>query len=210
MNIFVEILLIISVVLLYGVAILSLIYVFLIATSLRKETPFVPLEHNAIRYALSILNLDRSDRFVDIGSGDGRVVRRVVREYSVASATGVEYNYGLYTISRVLDFVLGGKGSYIHSDAFKLDYAKYTKVFLYVTSDMLDRLLPKLLEDLPVGSKVISVYFKPRVKLDVAEVLVKKYRINGKIKDFYIITKKTSNENTRRKKDFRENTKDIK
>jgi len=62
--------------------------------------PYVPSTKKYIRRAFDHFKIDASDTIVDVGSGDG-VVLRVAREYG-ASAVGYEINPLLVYISRLL------------------------------------------------------------------------------------------------------------
>lgn len=189
----------------YLLAFLSLTYVYVIAFSLFNETPFVPLERKAILYAVKLLNLQADESFIDIGSGDGRVVRIVGKlSPKLRVLVGLEYSYPLHIISRLYASLTNSESKYLYLDAFKYRYSGYNKIFVYLTSDMLDKLLPKIMHEVRIGTRIVSAYFSPTIDIPNASIEVKKSTINGKIKDFYIITK--LDEDIRRKETVRKNT----
>ncbi len=189
----------------YFLAILSLTYVYVIAFSLFNETPFVPLERKAILYSIKLLQLKPDESFIDIGSGDGRVVRIVGKRYpKLRALVGLEYSYPLHIISRLFASFSNSESKYLYLDAFRYRYSGYNKIFVYLTPDMLNNLLPKIMHEVRVGTRIVSAYFSQTIDIPNASIEVKKYTINGKIKDFYIITK--LDDDTRRKETVGKNT----
>ncbi|MBI2357236.1 hypothetical protein HYV12_04265 [Candidatus Dojkabacteria bacterium] len=173
----------------YILATISLLYVYVIAISFLNETPFVSLERKAIKFALSLLDLKKGDSFIDIGSGDGKVVLLAAEMYKeFGSYNGVEYSKPLVMISNIRRIFSKSKYSikFHHKDALKYDYRKYNKVFMYLTTPLATSVTELLLKQLKPGSVIVSVYFPVEIKnIKIEE---KKYRIGGKIKSFYIIT----------------------
>lgn len=172
----------------YLTAFYFLFYSFVIAISFFQQVPFVPLEKQAIKFALSLLNITKDDMFLDVGSGDGRVVRRVVRSFPYVSATGIEYNRLLNYFAK-LQSVFYPNANLLSHDAYTFSYKKYNKIFIYLTSDMISKLLPKILKDTSDDAVIVSSYFSTEYTSSKIGVTEKKYRINGKIKSFFVITK---------------------
>ena len=146
----------------YGIAIFFVAYTLVFSKSLQREAPFVPIERWVLSEAFKQLKIKKGDRFVDIGSGSGRVVFYVANgTKGVAKYVGIEAEKVLFIWSNLVRKI--GRNfknvSFVHGDAFDQDYSKFNKVFIYLTSDPTNRLV-KILEDkLPKGSIVVTALF---------------------------------------------------
>jgi trans-aconitate methyltransferase len=95
--------------------------------------------------------------FVDMGCGDGRVLRKVRQRY-VVRAVGYELNLLAYIASRIL--CVGLKQIEIKWRNFwKADLADADFVFCYLFPDVMEDLAVKLKKDLKPGAVVVSCNF---------------------------------------------------
>jgi hypothetical protein len=151
----------ILIIFLYGVAIFFIIRTFVIAFSFKKgEVPYVPISKSEMMSAILALDLIKSDNFIDIGSGDGRVVMAVSKLYPDIQCTGIERNKLLVIWSRFVAMIFGRKNvQFDVADALKHDYSQFNKVFMYLTLDLIVPLVTKF--DFMLGSdaKVVSCKF---------------------------------------------------
>jgi len=146
----------------YGIAIFFIVYTLVFSKTLYGETPFVPIESEVLSEVIKLLDIKKGDRFVDIGSGNGKVVFYMANgTRGIAKYVGIEAERSLIVLSNfVRRFGRNYKNvSFIHGDAFDQDYSKFNKAFLYLTSDPTKRLLNILAEKLPKGSTVVSALF---------------------------------------------------
>ena len=94
---------------------------------------------------------------VDIGCGDGRVLRQVRRKYAV-SAVGYELNVLAYVKAKLLCF--GRKNIQIKWRNFwTVDLSTADVVFCYLFPDVMRDLAAKLESDLKPGAVVVSCNF---------------------------------------------------
>lgn len=135
-------------------------YVF--ALSLFHEVPFVASNRKIAHEAIKLLDLQPTDRFIDIGSGDGSVVFQAAKEFDAKSFDGVEYSKALTMQSNIAKIFSKQKSKiqFHNEDAFVYNYSRYNKVFLYMTAEITGKLMNKLKSELPKGSKVVSAVFK--------------------------------------------------
>src|SRR3989338_8627805 len=63
--------------------------------------PYVPTSKKHIDEILKKANLDKDQTFMELGSGDGRLVRRAVQVYGV-KGIGIDINSLLVLLSRLL------------------------------------------------------------------------------------------------------------
>ncbi len=168
----------------------SIVIIFSLFTS----APYVPLEKYLIKESTRFLSLKRGDRFVDIGSGDGRVVFWVAKNYpEVEYCKGIEISLLLNLASRFLRLFSCNKERIVFErrNAFKCDFRKENKVFIYLLKDTVDKLMPVLEKQLPSGAKVVSPLFTIDQKYEKSgDLSVKEVIFRGKIRKIYIWTKK--------------------
>lgn len=97
------------------------------------------------------------DLLVDIGCGDGRVLRGATRRYGVR-ALGFEVNPLAYLLARLR--TLGAKGVEIrYSNFWKADLREADVVFCYLFPDVMKRVAGKLEAELRPGTRVCSCNF---------------------------------------------------
>jgi hypothetical protein len=182
------------VILCWCISMYFIIRTFVFAHSLSNDAPYVPVGRKALREAMKLLRLKEGDNFVDVGSGDG---------YAVLSAANLLNGKGTFTgieISKVLVFWsnvrrllnrYARKVKFINGDMFEQDYFQYNKVFLFLTDDLLKKLIMKLEYELPKGSRVVSVLFKfPDEFMKANRVEIKRCKMWGKEWNLYLWTKK--------------------
>lgn len=101
-------------------------------------------------------------RFVDLGSGDGRVVFRAAREGLFSEAAGYEINPALHLFAscrRMLAPRYWSTTNFYRRDLWKTQLRQYDVVAVYGLSPIMGRLGKKLEEELRPGSIVVSNVF---------------------------------------------------
>jgi len=153
-NIFVYILLILGV----FIQIMALLYAFITLRALVRGVPFLPLDIQLLEVAVDALQLSDGDHFIDIGAGNGRVCNYVYSRISGKKVVieGVEVEGLLWLWSQVSRKVFRTKVFCHYGDAFAVDYSGYNKIFMYTTSEFIAAILPKLLEEVPSESIIVS------------------------------------------------------
>lgn len=126
------------------------------------KTPFYPSRIKKLEQLFNNneLAINNDTKFVDIGSGDGRIITWAAKKG--ASAEGVEYNPFLTLLSRVR-FLLSGTGNKakVYNRNFNNHaYYNYNLVYMYLYSSYMNPLAEKLLKELPQGSIIITNTFK--------------------------------------------------
>jgi len=127
-----------------------------------------------IRKALDAVPMEPGELLVDVGCGDGRVLREARRRYGV-TCRGFEINPIAYLKATLL--TLGRRGIEIRFRNFwKADLAEADVVSCYLFPDVMRRLGEKLAAELASGARVISFNFpipgwKPRATLRAASRL---------------------------------------
>jgi hypothetical protein len=123
----------------------------------RTAGPYVPTPSVIVERMLEFAKVSSDDFVVDLGSGDGRMVRTAAKVYG-ASGFGVDIDAELVEKSNAeaRKEGLAGRAVFYQQDVFKADVHKATVVTLYVLPDMMVGLRPKLLNELRPGTRIVS------------------------------------------------------
>jgi hypothetical protein len=119
--------------------------------------PYVPTPNVIVERMLEFAKVGADDFVVDLGSGDGRMVRTAVKVYG-ASGFGVDIDAALVEMSNAQAQKEGiaERAVFYRQDVFQADIHKATVVTLYVLPDMMLALRPKLLAELKPGARIVS------------------------------------------------------
>lgn len=121
---------------------------------------FIPSADDKLQTMLKLAKPKKSDRIIDLGSGDGKVIIALAQQG--LDAEGIEINPLLVrkTQQQIKKLGLSKKAKVKRGNFWKFNYAKYDLVFLYGTSYIMKKLETKLLRELKPGAKIISNYFQ--------------------------------------------------
>jgi SAM-dependent methyltransferase len=125
-----------------------------------KDVIWEPIEDSMVGRMLEMASVTAADKVYDLGSGDGRIVIAAAKQFG-ATGVGIEYDAGLVKHSRCLAAAEGvaDKVTFIEADIFESDFSDATVVALYLTPNVLERLLPSLLALKP-GTRIASYSFR--------------------------------------------------
>ena len=123
----------------------------------RTAGPYVPTPQVIVDRMLNMANVGPKDFVIDLGSGDGRMVRTAAKALG-ASGFGVDIDGELVELSNQTARREGiaNRVMFYEQDVFKADVRKATVVTLYVLPDMMLSLRPKLLAELTPGTRIVS------------------------------------------------------
>lgn len=131
---------------------LSLIY------SSIKGSPYVATQSKRILEILENAHLKKGKLFIELGSGDGRVVRKVVKKYQV-KGIGIDINPLLVFWSSLLSNLDSSQPKSIvfqRKNIFDVDLTKADYVYIFLMPKLIEELTPKLDKELKKGAIVIS------------------------------------------------------
>lgn len=124
--------------------------------TIKGAAPFVPIPTETLDAIMGTLQLSAGSRLYDLGSGDGRVLKRAVTTHPDVTAVGVDHGYFPYIIATLRRIP---RTTFLRRDLFTLDLAPATHIFIYLFPEMVDRLLPKFQQELQSGTRVVSCDF---------------------------------------------------
>lgn len=149
-----------SLALIFQLLILTLLlyFIYLLLYSMIRGAPYASIGKKRLRTVLDLLDMKKGD-FIDIGSGDGRIVIEAAK-CNIRSC-GIEINPILYIMSllKIKKWNVVN-AEIIFGDCFKHSYAKYNYISVWGTEHMMKNLEPKLLRELKPGARVVSNHFK--------------------------------------------------
>ncbi|HEX7708517.1 MAG TPA: class I SAM-dependent methyltransferase [Thermoanaerobaculia bacterium] len=140
----------------------------------QPDVIYVPTAPEVVEAMLRVANTGPNDIVYDLGSGDGRIVIAAVRDFGVKRATGIDINperireaNANAVAANVTDRV-----RFLNEDLFEADFREATVVTLYLLPSLNLRLLPKMLNELKPGTRIVSNDFnmgswKPAQTIDV-------------------------------------------
>ncbi len=137
---------------------LTLVFVFFLYNlyAIWKGAPFVPSSKDKIKKMLSLAEIKKEDKILDIGSGDGRVL--LAANKSGAKCVGVEISPVLYWWSRLR---CAGKNIKIYKkDFWNFDISDVNILMVYCIPGKMKKLEEKIKKEMKPGSKIISNGFK--------------------------------------------------
>lgn len=141
---------------------------YLVWTWLRV-TPYYPssLKRLDRLYTSGVVPFKPNSRFIDLGSGDGKVVAWA--HAKGLNAHGLEINPFISLASRLRLLTLRNSGLKIfNKNVVHHDYSNYDIVYTFLFNDQMERLREKLFTELPNGSVIIFNTFQfPKLEPDV-------------------------------------------
>jgi len=119
---------------------------------------FVPTTKRRVNAALDALALSPGQLLIDLGCGDGRVLRAAAKRYGVRA---VGYELNPLALTKAWLFNLGRNGISVRRRNFwKIDLAEADAIFCYLFPDLMPELAAKLQRELRPGTPVISCNFE--------------------------------------------------
>jgi len=122
---------------------------------------FVPTPYETVDAMLKVANVGKNDVVYDLGSGDGRIPIMAVQKYNAARAIGIDINPERIkeAEANLKTAGVGDRVRFSNADLFETNISDATVVTLYLLPSLNLKLLPKLLNDLKPGTRIVSHAF---------------------------------------------------
>ena len=128
-----------------------------------KGAPYVPTRKRDIERMLKIGRFKKGERVVELGFGDGRVMRAI--EKLGCDVMGYEFSPATYWAGRVVHFFKSGKGEMRYGDFWKQDYKEADVLVCFLLINAMKDVKEKIWPNLEPGTRLISNQFAlPGVK----------------------------------------------
>ncbi|GJL77187.1 MAG: hypothetical protein NPINA01_01760 [Nitrospinaceae bacterium] len=153
-----------------GIVITTLLSIFVVGFFLLLLTivvmpalfgsPWHPLKPGTIKHILEFAALQPGEKIYDLGSGDGRVLIEAARKYNVMGV-GLEIDPVKVWISRFLAQRAGvsDRVKFLRKNFNDFDFRDADIIYVYLTHQALDRLLPIILPYLKSSTRIVSYRF---------------------------------------------------
>ena len=125
------------------------------------DVVFVPTPYEAVDAMLKVAKVDKNDVVYDLGSGDGRIPIMAAQKYNAARAVGIDINPERIkeAEANLKAAGVGDRVRFLNEDLFEANISEATVVTLYLLPSLNLKLLPKLLNDLKPGTRIVSHAF---------------------------------------------------
>lgn len=129
------------------------------------SVPYVPTSTRDLESVLAFTKLKKGMHFVDLGSGDGRLVITAVKKFGVYG-TGLEINPLLIWYARIWARLLKlERATFLRQDLYTFSLQKADVVYLFLFPRMMEKMSAKIKKECKKGTLIISRGFElPGIK----------------------------------------------
>jgi len=125
-----------------------------------RGVPYVPLfKYQLRKIEKHVFFPDKSVKVVDLGSGDGRVLR-FFEKLGIKDVTGYEINWWAYVKCLWLNKLKHSRCQVFLKNFEHIDLSQFDIVFCYLLDTALKSLRPKFEQELKPGTRIISYMFQ--------------------------------------------------
>lgn len=124
-----------------------------------RGVPFVPLTRAKIAFLRDKIKLNRDDRVVDLGCGDGRVLWLFERQ-GAKKLVGYDVNLWAVIQARLQKFFRRAEAKVYYKNFYKINLSGFNVVFCYLLPKAFLGLREKFDNELLMGTKIISYDFE--------------------------------------------------
>lgn len=131
----------------------ALVFLFALSSAYAglKGAPWVPTWKKDIDRIARLLDLQEGDRFIELGSGTGRVCQALAKK-SKAHIFGIELSLVQWLIA-----VCSSRGvRFFFGDVFHHDLSSYNAIYLFLMPETYAKLRLKFERELKPGTKVVT------------------------------------------------------
>jgi len=124
-----------------------------------RGVPFVPLSKKQLESLNRCVRLNPKDKVVDLGCGDGRVLR-IFEKQGVKDLTGYEVNFLAYVLAKIKNKLVHSQSKIYFKNFRRINLSQYNVIFCYLLDYYLNSLKKKFDRELKPGTKIISHSFQ--------------------------------------------------
>ncbi len=124
--------------------------------------PWVPTKKNDVKRFLEVLNMSEWEKFLEIGTWDGRVAMAVAQKYHNNYVVGIELAPPIFFLAFIRKFFSGNTHNlrYVLGNAFSLNFWDYEHIYVFWMPDkMQKKIVPKFMSEASKGAKLYSYVF---------------------------------------------------
>ncbi len=118
--------------------------------------PYVPTTYQEIDQMFAGLKIRKGSRYLELGSGDGRVLRHIVQQYQL-QGVGLELNPFLYCYSRLVLFWSGVQNITIKRvNFFDYSFSDADVIYCFLVPKLTKKVSQKIKAECQPGTLIIS------------------------------------------------------
>lgn len=144
---------------------ISIFFVFLffllslVWTTVAGGIPYLPTNTRRVKQIIDLAHIQKGEKAVDLGSGDGRIV--IALAQAGAEAHGLELNVFYVLLSRYNIYKAGLRGkAFIHwKNFFHVDLSSYDVITGYCISYLMRKLEMKLQREIKPKTRVVTTSY---------------------------------------------------
>lgn len=128
--------------------------------------PFIPTGAKAVGEFAAVAGLKKGQRILDLGCGDGRLLRYIERKYGLRGE-GYEIVPLVYFGARIANWLARSRVKIYWGSLFAADLRRADVIFLYIVPMVLRRLALKIRAECRPGTLIVSEAFPlPLLRLE--------------------------------------------
>jgi precorrin-6B methylase 2 len=122
---------------------------------------YVPTPHEVVEAMLKVAKVGPGDVLYDLGSGDGRIPITAAQKHGIAKGVGIDINPERIKEANenLAKAGVGERVKFVNADLFESDFRDATVITLYLLPSLNLKLLPKLLNEVKPGTRIVSHAF---------------------------------------------------
>jgi len=140
-----------------GAMLVLFLVINLFYSILTRNCPYLGTSPKTIDKILKEAELKEGQSFLELGCGDGRVLRQAAREYKI-KGQGIDIHGWAILKAKIL--ARGQSIEFKKGNIFKADFGGADVIYLFLTREILAKLAPKLKNEMKRGALLISHGFK--------------------------------------------------
>ncbi|TSC90985.1 MAG: putative methyltransferase [Parcubacteria group bacterium Licking1014_17] len=127
----------------------------------KREVPFISVSRKIVGCVVQAMNIKDNDMVYELGCGDCRVLAAAYNQNPMAKYIGIEKNTIPFLLSkwRLRKILKPDSVDLLKKDMFDCNLSEATIVYAYLYPHIMDKLLPKLKQELKPGAKLVSCDF---------------------------------------------------
>lgn len=121
--------------------------------------PYVPSLKKKIEIMLNLAKLSKSDRVVELGCGDGRIIRKIASE-RVREAVGYEFSLPTYLAAKILVFLKHSKARIKFANFWRVDLSRFDLIVCFLMEEAMSKFEKEVWPGLKKGTRLVSNQFR--------------------------------------------------
>lgn len=124
------------------------------------QVPFVTTSVESVKDAIALAELKGNETFIDLGSGDGRVVLEFAKQKIKADGYELKEPLVVKSRQRIIDAGLDDIATIHQKSFFDADLSQYDIIYIYGMNSVMGKIEQKIISEAKPGTKILSNVFR--------------------------------------------------